>query len=242
MNIMFIYIYNHINKQVWGYLWEDEKINSRLFVVCLCVLFRNMGRKGKEHVGSSSQQEDPQAKCRRRLGENVVDPKPKWDSGLSDEQPKRWQPVLFHEQMNRLKDMPATFICEKEVREVDFGPFNVINRFKTLGWEAALNYYDKDSKNLFMEEIKEWMATLRCLKYNKPQQMKLIGTVNNIDVEMLFDTLRRLAKFDCKPAREYMFSSLDNLYHNPEAYLWWNSILEALFLPRTWHGNLFGEI
>ncbi|MFS8015909.1 hypothetical protein Hanom_Chr15g01362261 [Helianthus anomalus] len=141
--------------------------------------------------------------------------------------------------MNKLKDKPTAFICKKEVREVDFGSFNVISRFKTLGWEAALNCYNKDSKNLFMEEIQEWIATLRCPRYSKPQQMKFIGTVNNIDMEMSFDNLRRLAKFDSKPAREYMFQSLDDLYHKPAAHLRWNSMLEALFLPGTWHGTLY---
>ncbi|KAJ0638814.1 hypothetical protein HanHA300_Chr00c0041g0694401 [Helianthus annuus] len=120
--------------------------------------------------------------------------------------------------MNKLKDRGAAFICEKEVREDDFGPFNVIDRFKALGWEAALKCYDNDNKNLFKEEIQEWMATLRCPKYNKPQQLKLIGIVNNTDVEMSFESLRRLAKFDSKPTRGYMFPSLDDLYCKPEAH------------------------
>ncbi|MFS7949545.1 hypothetical protein Hanom_Chr06g00572851 [Helianthus anomalus] len=110
--------------------------------------------------------------------------------------------------MNRLKDRVAAFICEKEVREVDFKPFNVIYRFKTLGWE----------------EIQEWMAT---------------GTVNNIDVEMSFESVRRLAKFDSRPEREYMFLSLDDLYHKPAAHPRWNSMLEAMFLLGTWHGTLY---
>ncbi|KAJ0680799.1 hypothetical protein HanPI659440_Chr16g0628411 [Helianthus annuus] len=90
-----------------------------------------------------------------------------------------------------------------------------------------------------MEEIQEWMATLRCPKYSKPQQIKLIGMVNNIDVEMSFETLRRLAKFDSKPIREYMFPSLDDLYPKPEAHPRWNSMLETLILPGTWHGTLY---
>ncbi|MFS8015941.1 hypothetical protein Hanom_Chr15g01362641 [Helianthus anomalus] len=107
MNIVLIYIYITVVTSKCGDIWEDEKINSRLFVVCLCAFFRNMGRKGKEPVGSSSQQEDPQAKRRRRLvlqadideedsqeehqhdeEENVVDPKLKWVSGSLDEQPE----------------------------------------------------------------------------------------------------------------------------------------------------------
>ncbi|MFS7955018.1 hypothetical protein Hanom_Chr07g00637511 [Helianthus anomalus] len=55
--------------------------------------------------------------------------------------------------MNRLKDKAAAFICEREVREVEFRPFNVFAQFRALGWEAALNYYDKDNKNLFMNKI-----------------------------------------------------------------------------------------
>ncbi|KAJ0785843.1 hypothetical protein HanOQP8_Chr02g0047971 [Helianthus annuus] len=139
--------------------------------------------------------------------------------------------------MNKLKDRVAAFICEKEVREAEFGQFNVIDRFKTLGWEVALNCYDHDNKNLFKQEIQKWMATLSSPKYNKPQQMKLTGTMNNVDMEMSFESLRRLVKFDSNPAREYMFPSLDDLYHKPEAHPRWNSVLEALFLPGTWSGT-----
>ncbi|KAJ0938284.1 hypothetical protein HanRHA438_Chr02g0048101 [Helianthus annuus] len=134
-----------------------------------------------------------------------------------DDQPIEWQPTLFNDRMNRLKDKAAAFICEKEVKEVEFGPLNVFARFRALGWEAALNCYDRDNKNLFKNEIQEWMATPTCPKYNKPQQMKLIGTVNGIEVEMSFDTLRKLAKFDSLPARDYMFLSLDDLFHKLES-------------------------
>ncbi|KAJ0530272.1 hypothetical protein HanHA89_Chr10g0387711 [Helianthus annuus] len=153
-------------------------------------------------------------------------------------QPIEWQATLFHDRMNLLKDRAAAFICEKEVKEVEFGPFNVFDRFRALGWEAALSCYDRDNKNLFKEEIQEWMATLTCPSYSKPQQMKLIGTVNGIEVEMSFDTLRRVAKFDSRPARDYMFSTLDDLLQRPEAHPRWNDMLEALFLPGTWHGTL----
>ncbi|KAF5817786.1 hypothetical protein HanRHA438_Chr02g0058921 [Helianthus annuus] len=185
-----------------------------------------MGRKGKELVGSSSQPENSPRKSRLVLQADVdeeeeeeeqqqqqvdISPKPRWDSGPLDDQPEYWQPILFHEQMNKLKDRAATFICKKEVREVDVGPYNVIDRFKTLGWEVALNCYDRDNKNLFKGEIQEWMTTLRSPKYYKPEQMKLIRTMNNVDVEMCFENLRRLAKFDSNPAREYMFASLDDL-------------------------------
>ncbi|KAJ0744042.1 hypothetical protein HanPI659440_Chr10g0382851 [Helianthus annuus] len=153
-------------------------------------------------------------------------------------QPIEWQATLFHDRMNLLKDRAAAFRCEKEVKEVEFGPFNVFDRFRALGWEAALSCYDRDNKNLFKEEIQEWMATLTCPSYSKPQQMKLIGTVNGIEVEMSFDTLRRVAKFDSRPARDYMFSTLDDLLQRPEAHPRWNDMLEALFLPGTWHGTL----
>ncbi|KAF5778836.1 hypothetical protein HanRHA438_Chr12g0563591 [Helianthus annuus] len=83
------------------------------------------------------------------------------------------------------------------------------------------------------------MATLTCPPYSKPQQMKLIGTVNGIEVEMSFDSLRRLAKFDNRPVREYIFPTLDDLFHKPEVHPRWNDMLEALFLPGTYHGTLY---
>ncbi|KAJ0809001.1 hypothetical protein HanPI659440_Chr01g0009711 [Helianthus annuus] len=69
--------------------------------------------------------------------------------------------------------------------------------------------------------------------------MKLTGTVNGVDMEMSFDTLRKLAKYDSLPARDYMIPSLDNLLLKPEAHPRWNDMLEALFLPGTYHGTLF---
>ncbi|KAJ0783565.1 hypothetical protein HanLR1_Chr01g0021781 [Helianthus annuus] len=141
--------------------------------------------------------------------------------------------------MNKLKDKAAAFICEREVREVEFGSFNVFAQFCTLGWEAALNCYDKDNKNLFMAEIQEWMATLTCNTYEKPSQMKVTGTVNGIDVEMSFDTLRKLAKYDGLPIRDYTIPSFDDLLIKPEAHPRWNDMLAALFLPGTFSGTLY---
>ncbi|KAJ0627254.1 hypothetical protein HanHA89_Chr01g0023241 [Helianthus annuus] len=141
--------------------------------------------------------------------------------------------------MNKLKDKAAAFICEREVREVEFGPFNVFAQFRTLGWEAALNCYDKDNKNLFMAEIQEWMATLTCNTYEKPSQMKVTGTVNGIDVEMSFDTLRKLAKYDSLPIRDYTIPSFDDLLIKPEAHPRWNDMLAALFLSGTFSGTLY---
>ncbi|KAJ0776966.1 hypothetical protein HanRHA438_Chr02g0062921 [Helianthus annuus] len=141
--------------------------------------------------------------------------------------------------MNLLKDKAAAFICEREVREVEFGPFNVFARFCALGWEAALSCYEKDNKNLFKDEIHEWMATLTCNKYDKLSQLKLTGTVNGIDVEMSFDTLRKLARYDSLPARDYTIPSLDDLLLKLEAHPRWNDMLEALFLPGTFHGTLY---
>ncbi|KAM0038761.1 hypothetical protein Hdeb2414_s0013g00418621 [Helianthus debilis subsp. tardiflorus] len=169
-----------------------------------------MGRKGKEIAGSSSQPAESQPKKRRYLGrdedsdeeeEFELDPvdKPEWEAGPLDDQPIEWKPTLFSDRMNRLKDKEVAFICEREVREVEFGLFNVFARFRALGWEAALNCYDKDNKNLFKDEIQEWMATLKCNKYSKPSQMKLTSTVNGIEVEMSFDMLRKLAKYEICP-------------------------------------------
>ncbi|KAF5785284.1 hypothetical protein HanXRQr2_Chr10g0426821 [Helianthus annuus] len=126
----------------------------------------------KERAGASSsskgkgKQPEEQPKKRRYLGRDddresdeeemmEFDPtdKPKREAGPLDDQPEEWQPTLFHNQMNRLKNKAVVFICEREVREVEFRPFNVFAQFRALGWEAALSCNDKDNKNLFMDEI-----------------------------------------------------------------------------------------
>ncbi|KAM0051292.1 hypothetical protein Hdeb2414_s0007g00234811 [Helianthus debilis subsp. tardiflorus] len=138
-----------------------------------------------------------------------------------------WQPILFYDRMNRLKDRAATFICEKEVKEVEFGPFGVFEKFRELGWEAALSCYDRDHKNLFKEEIQEWMATLTCPPYSKPQQMKLIGSVNVIEVEMSFDSLRRVeVRFPEVPV-------LYSLLHGTPRFPFWILVLNNVWICRN---------
>ncbi|KAF5782779.1 hypothetical protein HanRHA438_Chr11g0512851 [Helianthus annuus] len=182
--------------------------------------------KGKAGEGSSSQPEaEAQQKKRRLIWEGDPDseedapptcPKPDWTSGSILDQPVEWQTDLFHEQMNKLQQRKEAFICEKEIREVDFGPFGMTDKFKALGWEAALKCYDGEVKNMYDREIQEWMATLTCPPFNTPSKMKLIGTVNGVTVEMSYDSLRRIAKFDIKPFNQYIFPRLEDLYFNPQ--------------------------
>ncbi|KAJ0532096.1 hypothetical protein HanIR_Chr09g0392971 [Helianthus annuus] len=58
-------------------------------------------------------------------------------------------------------------------------------------------------------------------------------------VEMSFDTLKKLGKYDSLPARDYMIPTLDNLLVKPEKHLRWNDMLATLFLPGTYHGVLY---
>ena len=97
-----------------------------------CVVCSHMCRKmvkTKEKAGSSSssskgkgKQVEQQPQKRQYLGrvdeseseeEMELDPtkKPRWESGPLDEQPDEWQPTLFHDSMNRLKNKAAAFIC-----------------------------------------------------------------------------------------------------------------------------------
>ncbi|MFS7948643.1 hypothetical protein Hanom_Chr06g00562271 [Helianthus anomalus] len=59
--------------------------------------------------------------------------KPEWTSGSLLDQPEEWRADLFHEQMNSLQQRKETFICVKEIWEVDFGPFGITDNFKALG-------------------------------------------------------------------------------------------------------------
>ncbi|KAF5797470.1 hypothetical protein HanXRQr2_Chr07g0280941 [Helianthus annuus] len=181
----------------------------------------------KERAGASSsskgkgKQPEEQLKKKRYLGRDddsesdeeemiELDPadKPRWEAGPLDEQPEEWKPTLFHDRMNRLKNKVVVFICEREVREVEFSPSHV-----------RLN----SSVIILVLIVRSW--------YDRPSQMKLTVTVNGIKVEMSFDTLRKLAKFDSLPARDYTIPSLDDLLIKPEAHPRWNDMLAALFLP-----------
>ncbi|MFS8001230.1 hypothetical protein Hanom_Chr13g01187851 [Helianthus anomalus] len=174
-------------------------------------MVRTKERAGASSSSSSSKgkgkQPEQQPKKRRYLGRD--------DDSESEEEMMELDPA----------DKP------REVREVEFGPFNVFAQFRALGWEAALSCYNKDNKNLFIDEIQEWMAALKCNRYDKPSQMKLTGTVNGIKVEMSFDTLRKLAKFDSLPARDYTIPGLDDLLIKPKQHSRWNDMLATLFLP-----------
>ncbi|MFS7936130.1 hypothetical protein Hanom_Chr05g00411821 [Helianthus anomalus] len=83
------------------------------------------------------------------------------------------------------------------------------------------------------------MATLTCNKYDRPSQMKLTSMVNGIDVEMSFNMLRKLVKYDSLPARDYTIPSLDDFLIKSEAHPRWNDMLAALFLPGTFSGTLY---
>ncbi|KAF5767156.1 hypothetical protein HanXRQr2_Chr14g0621071 [Helianthus annuus] len=230
------------------------------FVICWCYIVKSKEMaKTKEQAGSSSssskgkgKQKEQPSKKRQYLGrvsesesegeeEMALDPseKPVWNSGSLDDQPEIWQPTLYNDCMNKLKNKAAAFICEKEVDEPQFGQFGVFAKFRALGWEGALKCFDKDKSNLFMTEIQEWMATLKCHNFNKPSQMKLIGMVHGVPVEMSYDTLKKLGKYDSLPSREYMVPTLDDLLLKPEKHVRWNDMLAALFLPGRYSGILY---
>ncbi|MFS8034269.1 hypothetical protein Hanom_Chr17g01579171 [Helianthus anomalus] len=57
--------------------------------------------------------------------------------------------------MNKLQQRKESFICEKEIREEDFGPFGITAKFKALGWEATLKCYDNELKKMYDYRIQE---------------------------------------------------------------------------------------
>ncbi|KAJ0827643.1 hypothetical protein HanRHA438_Chr17g0828181 [Helianthus annuus] len=141
--------------------------------------------------------------------------------------------------MNNLKQRGEAFICEKEIREVDFGPFGITAKFNALGWGAAMKCYDGEVKKMYDKQIQEWVASLECPPFKAPSKMRLVGRCNGVKVEMSYDSLRRVAKFDDGPANEYICPSLKDLYHEPNQHPQWQNMLDYLFLPGTTHGKLY---
>ncbi|KAJ0478516.1 hypothetical protein HanHA300_Chr13g0500931 [Helianthus annuus] len=204
-------------------------------------------RKGKG-IASSSQGDAAQQKRRKLAWIGDPDseedapprgPKPDWTSGSLLDQPAEWREDLFHEQMNKLKQRGEAFICEKEIREADFAPFGIIAKFNALGWGAATKCYDGETKKMYDKQIQEWVASLECPPFKAPNKMRLVGKCNGVKVEMSYDSLRRVAKFDDGPANEYIYPSLRDLYHEPAKHEQWQAMLDYLFLPGTTHGKLY---
>ncbi|KAF5781746.1 hypothetical protein HanRHA438_Chr11g0500151 [Helianthus annuus] len=130
--------------------------------------------RSKDKAGSSSskqpqvEEEQPRRRKLARIGDPGSEedapqrgPKPDWTSGSLLDQPEERREDLFHEQMNKLKQKNEAFVCEKEIREADFGPFGITTKFKELGWGAALKCYDNEVKKMYDVQIQEWMATLQ---------------------------------------------------------------------------------
>ncbi|KAF5813154.1 hypothetical protein HanXRQr2_Chr03g0094901 [Helianthus annuus] len=104
--------------------------------------------KRKDKAGSSSskqpQVEEEQPKRRKLAWIGDPDseedapprgPKPDWTSDSLLDQPAEWREDLFHEQMNNLKQRAEAFICEKEIREADFGLFGITANLKN--WDGG---------------------------------------------------------------------------------------------------------
>ncbi|MFS7918927.1 hypothetical protein Hanom_Chr03g00206951 [Helianthus anomalus] len=141
--------------------------------------------------------------------------------------------------LQQQKKKKKAFICEKEIQEVDFGPFGITDKFRALGWEAALKCYDNEVKTMYDQQVQEWMDTLECPPFKAPSKMKLVRTCNGVKVEMSYDSLRRIAKFDSQPSNQDIYPSLKDLYHEPEKHPQLQHMLDYLFLPGTTHEKLF---
>ncbi|KAJ0751617.1 hypothetical protein HanPI659440_Chr09g0314841 [Helianthus annuus] len=89
--------------------------------------------------------------------------------------------------MNKLKQRGEAFVCEKEIKEVDFGPFGTTTKFKELGWGTGLKCYDGKVKKMYDSQIQEWVASLECPPFKAPSKMRLVGRCNGVKVEMSYD-------------------------------------------------------
>ncbi|MFS7987317.1 hypothetical protein Hanom_Chr11g01021071 [Helianthus anomalus] len=162
-----------------------------------------------------------------------------------EEQPKRRRLTRVGDPDSEEDAPPRGPNCNKgkklqqEIRELDFGPFGITDKFKALGWEAALKCYDNEIKTMYDEHIQEWMAMLECPPFKAPNRMKLIGTCSGVKVEMSYDSLRRITKFDSKSSNQYIYPSLKDLYHEPKKHPQRGHMLDYLFVPGTTHGKLF---
>ncbi|KAJ0791488.1 hypothetical protein HanOQP8_Chr01g0006101 [Helianthus annuus] len=129
-----------------GRLWRWERVMGKEPLVLRVNMKRKHNKRRENWFGRVT-------RTRKRMLQ-PRGPKPDWTSGSLLDQPVESQTDLFHEQINKLQQRKEAFICEKEIREVDFGPFGITDKFKALGWEAALKCYDNEVKIYTIERYK----------------------------------------------------------------------------------------
>ena len=198
-----------------------------------------MGRKqakGKEPASSSS----ARGKKRRNLrlqeeseSEEEQIPKPSWDKKVPlSSFHEVWQQELYMEKMSSLRNIENVLVCERAIAMPEFRAIGLVECFERLGWGAVLSFKGEGPDVVYQDFIVEWMSTLTKIDgSNPPRTMKLVGRVGDREVVMSLDTIKAIAPFDSRLAREYVYPEPHHILAEETTNPAWIGMLQEIFRP-----------
>ncbi|KAK1437352.1 hypothetical protein QVD17_03143 [Tagetes erecta] len=141
------------------------------------------------------------------------------------------QKDLYRENIDPIDE---AWVCERPVKVDELQGYGVVEGFEQLGWEAGLTYCNNDKEEIYIEEVKQWMSTLkRNLGPNPPLTTTLKGKVHGVDVVLSMAVMDKIASFDSgikRPGGEYTYLSDGDMYSVGKTKGdEWIGMLEALF-------------
>ncbi|MFS7969708.1 hypothetical protein Hanom_Chr09g00812361 [Helianthus anomalus] len=185
----------------------------------------------QKRVGTIRGQDGPSGGAQLVQHEHIDVPcRAEWTGGSLLKIHSHWQLNAFNEKMAKNSIREAGFQWEKEMTMDQFRLFGIVHKFEALGWEAALSCYDGESERLYLDDVQQWVGTLKLDPVRRPPKiMSLTGRAGEVDVTMSMETLNEIARFDSKPASQYSYPTEEELKH-PEKQSAWDVMLDEILL------------
>ncbi|MFS7979449.1 hypothetical protein Hanom_Chr10g00927431 [Helianthus anomalus] len=191
----------------------------------------------QRRVRTSRGQDGPSGGAQLVQHEHIGVPhRAEWTGGSLLKIHSHWQLNVFNEKMAKNSIREAGFQWEKEMTMDQFRLFGIVQKFEALGWEAALSCYDGESERLYLDDVQQWVGTLKMDHGRRPPKtMSLTGRAGGVDVTMSMSTLNEITRFDSKPASQYSYPTEEELKH-PEKQSTWDAMLDEIFLEGKGRG------
>ncbi|KAK1430662.1 hypothetical protein QVD17_13565 [Tagetes erecta] len=129
---------------------------------------------------------------------------------------EEWRSDLYLEKIAKVGARENLIVGERKTVISDFQNYGLVDCFDKLGWRAALTFNNDDKEEVYLDEIIQWMTTLKKEDgSNPPFTTKLTGLVGKKKITLSFDELDKITNFDSGavyPTREYEYLSAARVF------------------------------
>ncbi|KAJ0616911.1 hypothetical protein HanRHA438_Chr02g0094091 [Helianthus annuus] len=152
-----------------------------------------------------------------------------WGKGALDKQKEAYHAELFYEKIGDDCSIKDNMCFEKSVYNPYFRALGFYKKFTALGWEAVIDFKGDATGDIYVNNIMEWLSTLKKNDGNNPPKtVSLTGIVNGKMATLCLTTLRQLAKFDSKPDNFYKYVNENDYFNAPKNVTAKNTMLSKL--------------